>query len=110
MIDRNAYYLGFVARPQAFEGQSVELCFSEVIATKPLTIEEFDTPFVLDTETTFATGDWISVRGIYQNGAIHPTTLVRHQGFSDVSLSLMAGVAFVILVFDFRWLKRVFGR
>ncbi|MBN1995766.1 MAG: metal-dependent hydrolase [Anaerolineae bacterium] len=105
MIERNAYFLGFVLNPPAFEGQSVELCFSEVIVAEPLTIEEFDTPFVLDTPPTFAKGEWLSVRGIYQDGVIHPTTLIRHQGFSDVILSLAAIVAFGFLMFDFRDLK-----
>jgi hypothetical protein len=102
MIERNAYYLGLVTNPAAFEGQSVELCFSEVIATEPLTIEEFDTPFVLQTPAAFTIGEWVSVRGIYQDGAIRPTTLIRHHGFSDVSLSLVAIVAFGFLMFDFR--------
>jgi hypothetical protein len=100
MIERNAYYLGFVTSPAAFEGQRVELCFSEVITTEPLTIEEFDTPFILQTPATFTPGEWVSVRGIYQDGAIWPTTLIRHQGFSDVTLSLIAGVAFGFLMFS----------
>lgn len=99
MIERNAYYLGFVTNPVAFEGQSVELCFSEVIATEPLTIEEFDTPFILQAPATFTTGEWVSVRGIYQDGTIWPTTLIRHHGFSDVTLSLIAVVAFGFLMF-----------
>ena len=100
MIERNAYYLGFITSPAAFEGQRVELCFSEVIATEPLTIEEFDTPFILQTPATFTPGEWVSVRGIYQDSAIWPTTLIRHQGFSDVTLSLIAGVAFGFLMFS----------
>jgi hypothetical protein len=109
MIERNAYYLGFVTNPAAFEGESVELCFSEVIATEPVTIEEFDTPFVLQTPAAFSPGEWVSVRGIYQAGVIRPTTLIRHQSFSDVTLSLIAAVAFGFLMFDFRRL-RFFGR
>jgi hypothetical protein len=100
MVERNAYYLSFVTNPAAFEGQQVELCFSEVIATEPLTIEEFDTPFILQAPATFTTGEWVSVRGIYQDGAIWPTTLIRHQGFSDVTLSLIAVVAFGLLMFS----------
>jgi hypothetical protein len=99
MVERNAYYLGFVTTPAAFEGQRVELCFSEVIATEPLTIEEFDTPFTLQTLATFTIGEWVSVRGIYRDGVIWPTILIRHQGFSDVTLSLIAGVAFGFLMF-----------
>jgi hypothetical protein len=98
MIERNAYYLGFVTNSAAFEGQRVELCFSEVIATEPLTIEEFDTPFILQAPVTFTIGEWVSVRGVYQDGAIWPTTLIRHQGFSDVILSLIAVVAFGFLI------------
>jgi hypothetical protein len=105
MIERNAYYLGFVTNPAAFEGQSVELCFSEIVATSPPTIEEFDTQFILQTPTTIIQGEWVSVRGIYQNGVIRPTTLVHHQGFSDVTLSLIAAVVFVVLLFDVRYLE-----
>ena len=105
MIERNAYFLGFVTSPAAFEGQSVELCFSEIVATDPLTIEEFDTQFILQTPTTFTRGEWVSVRGIYQNESIRPTTLIHHQGFSDVTLSLIAAVVFVVLMFDVRYLK-----
>ena len=100
MIDRNAYYLGFVTNPVAFAGQMVELCYSEVVATQPVTIEEFDTPFLLETLPTLAAGEWVSVRGVYQNGVIQPETLVQHRGFSDVSLSLIAAVAFIFLVID----------
>lgn len=105
MIDSNAYYLGFIKQPEAFAGQSVELCFSEVIATDPPIIEEFDSPFELRTSETFRTGEWVSVRGIYENGVIRPAVLIRHRGFSDVSLSLIAAVVFVILIFDWKWLR-----
>ncbi|MBN1219452.1 MAG: metal-dependent hydrolase [Anaerolineae bacterium] len=107
MIEQNAYYLGFVANPSAFEGQSVELCFSEVIAAAPVTIEEFDTPFVLQTSEAFTPGEWVSVAGIYQDGVIQPTVLIRHRGFSDVVLSVIAAVVFVLLVVDGRILKRL---
>lgn len=100
MIQRNAYYLDFVTNPAEFEGKRVELCFSEVIGTDPLLIEEFDTPFVLHTSEPLATGEWVSVRGIYRDGAIDPQILVRHQGFSDVTLSLIAAVAFIFLILD----------
>lgn len=105
MIEQNAYFLGFVTNPVAFEGQSVELCFSEVVNTNPLTIEEFDTSFVVQAPPTYELGEWVSVRGIYRDSAILPTTLIRHQGFSDVMLSLAAAVVFVLLVFDIRYLK-----
>jgi hypothetical protein len=98
MIERNAYYLGFVTHPAAFEGQSVELCFSEVIAANPPTIEEFDAPFVLRTSAPLTVGEWISVRGIYEHGAIRPTTLIHHRGFADVNLSLVAAVVFAVLM------------
>jgi hypothetical protein len=107
MVERNTYYLGFVANPAAFTGQSVELCFSEVIAAAPVTIEEFDMPFVLQTSAVFTPGEWVSVRGVYQDGVIQPTVLVRHQGFSDVVLSLIAAVMFVLLVMDRQMLKRL---
>jgi len=107
MVGQNAYFLGFVTNPTAFEGQTVELCFSEVVNTNPLTIEEFDTSFVVQTSSTYDLGEWISVRGIYQNNAIWPTTLIRHQGFSDVTLSLVAAIAFVAVVLDRRYLKNL---
>jgi len=107
MIKQNAYYLGVVANPSAYEGQPIELCFSEVIATQPLTIEEFDTPFGLQSSQPLSLGSWVSVRGVYQNGAVRPTTLVRHQGFSDVGLSLAAAIAFGVLMIDARHLKMV---
>lgn len=94
MIDQNAYDLGFVTQPLAFEGQSVELCFSEIIATEPVTIEEFDVAFAIQTSEHFVKGDWLSIRGVYQDGHILPTTIVRHRGFSDVTLSLIAACAF----------------
>ncbi len=102
MIDRNAYYLDFVTNPAAFEGRVVELCFSEVIATVPPTIEEFDVPFVLQTPATFTQGEWLSVRGVFQNGSIRPALLVRHRAFSDVGLSLVAAVLFAFLMFDWK--------
>ena len=105
MIEQNAYFLGFVTNPITFEGHTVELCFSEVINADPLTIEEFDTPFVIQASPTYEPGEWVSVRGIYQDNAIWPTTLIRHQGFSDVTLSLVAAVVFILLVFDRRYLK-----
>jgi hypothetical protein len=100
MIQQNAYYLGFVANPMMFEGQEVELCFSEVIATRPATVEEFDVSFVLQTPALFTEGEWVSVRGIYRNGQIKPTILIRHSEFSDVSLSLIAALAFGLLMVD----------
>jgi hypothetical protein len=100
MIERNAYYLAFAANPTAFEGQSVELCFSEVIGENPVVIEEFDVSFPLDTAEPLQRGEWVSVRGLYQQGMIHPTRLVRHRGFTDVGLSLVAAGAFVLLIFD----------
>ncbi len=104
MIEQNAYFLGFVTNPAAFEGQSVELCFSEVINTDPLTIEEFDTSFVVQAPSTYELGEWVSIRGIYKDGAIWPETLIRHQGFSDVMLSLAAALVFILVVFDIRYL------
>ena len=107
MIDRNAYYLGFVANPEVYEGQIVEFCFSEIIADQPPTIEEFDTPFVLQTPSSLTQGEWVSMRGVYQEGIIRPTVLIRHRGFSDVGLSLIAAAAFGFLMVDGRQIKRL---
>jgi hypothetical protein len=109
MVQQNAYFLGFVTNPAAFEGQKVELCFSEVVNTNPLTIEEFDKPFVVQSPPIFTRGEWISVRGIYRDNAIRPTMVVRHRGFSDVTLSLAAAFVFGWMVFDKRYLN-VFRR
>jgi thiosulfate reductase cytochrome b subunit len=105
MVKQNAYFLGFVTNPAAFAGQSVELCFSKVVHANPLTIEEFDTSFVVRTSSMHKVGEWVSVRGIYEDSVIWPATLIRHQGFADVMLSLVAAVTFVILMFDSRYLK-----
>jgi len=107
MIDHNAYYLGFVANPEAFEGQTVEFCFSEIIASQPPTIEEFDTPFVLQTSSSLTQGEWVSVRGVYQQGSIEPTVLIHHRGFSDVGLSLIATVVFGFLMIDGQQMKYI---
>lgn len=110
MIEGNAYYLGFIRQPDAFAGQRVELCFSEVIATDPPIIEEFDSSFELHTAETLRTGEWVSVQGIYENGVIRPTILIQHRGFSDVSLSLIAAVVFIFLIFDGNGLRAVTRR
>ncbi len=102
MINQNAYYLALISQPAAFTGQVVELCFSEVIALEPVTVEEFDTPFELVTTETLRPGEWITVRGIYQDGQIQPTILIRHRAFSDVLLSLIAAVAFIFLMLPIR--------
>jgi len=106
MIEQNAYYLGFAVNPAAFEGQTVELCFSEVIATRPPTVEEFDRPFRLDDQTTgLNRGEWLSLRGVVQNGAIRPTKLIIHRDFSDLIVSLAAAVAFIFLMIDLETLR-----
>ncbi len=99
MIKANAYYLGFVANPAAFEGQPVELCFSEVLTAQPPVIEEFDRPFRLESPANLVPGEWVSVRGVYRQGVIRPVTLIHHQAFGDVSLSLVAVVGFLVLMF-----------
>jgi hypothetical protein len=103
LVQRNAYYLGFFANPSAWEGATVELCFSEIVAERPLMIEEFDTRLPLAFEDSsvsarvLAVGDWVSLRGVYRDGAIHPTVIDYHQKSSDVLLSALAGIAFVCL-------------
>jgi hypothetical protein len=103
VVARNAYQLGFFAEPGAWEGNAVNLCFSEIISTDPITVEEFDTHLVLApdgavaAERPLAVGDWVSLRGVYQDGAIHPTLFVRHSKTADVLLSGLAGFAFILL-------------
>lgn len=100
MIERNAYYLGFVTNPT--EGQPVAFCFSEVVETAPLTIEEFDRSFALDASADLSEGDWVSLRGVYQGGRIEPNILIQHAGFSDIPLSLVAGLVIGLLFFGDR--------
>ncbi|MEJ2556672.1 MAG: hypothetical protein P8186_10670 [Anaerolineae bacterium] len=103
LVAQDAYHLGFFADPPAWEGATVELCFSEIVTADPLTVEEFDTrlPLALDalnsTGRELSVGDWVSLRGVYRAGAIHPTLVVHHQKSSDVLLSALALAAFVIL-------------
>lgn len=103
LVERDAYHLRFFADPPAWEGATVELCFSEIVAADPLMVEEFDTrlPLAMDAspwnEGGLAVGDWVSLRGIYRNGAIHPTLIVHHSKTGDVWLSALAGVAFLLL-------------
>jgi hypothetical protein len=101
LVERNAYHLAFFADPPAWEEAAVELCFSEIVAANPLIVEEFDTRLRLATDEPLAVGDWVSLRGVYRDGAIHPTLIVHHQKSSDVLLSALAGGAFVLL-----WLPR----
>ena len=94
MIERNAYYLGFMINPGAFEGETVEFCFSKVVGVSPPVIQEFDRSFELSRSTPLRVGDWISVRGVYQEGVVEPVRLVYHHNFSDIYLSLVGAGAF----------------
>jgi len=105
LVERNAYYLAFFADPTAWQGATVELCFSEIVAADPPIVEEFDArlPIAAGPEgwpgdgRPLAVGDWVSLRGVYRDGALHPTLLVRHQKSSDLLLSALAGVVLVLL-------------
>ena len=105
LVERNAYYLAFFADPPAWQGATVELCFSEIVAADPPVVEEFDArlPIAAGPEgwpgdgRPLAVGDWVSVRGVYRDGALHPTLLVHHQESSDLLLSALAGVILVLL-------------
>jgi hypothetical protein len=105
LVERNAYYLAFFADPAAWQGATVELCFSEIVAVDPPVVEEFDTRLPIaggpsdwpGDDRPLAVGDWVSLRGVYQDGALHPTLLVRHQKSSDLLLSVLAGAIFVLL-------------
>jgi len=105
LVERNAYYLAFFADPPAWQGATVELCFSEIVAADPPVVEEFDArlPIAVGPEgwpgdgRPLAVGDWVSLRGVYRDGALHPTLLVRHQKSSDLLLSALAGVVLVLL-------------
>lgn len=92
MVEANAYYLGFVSDPAAFEGRRVELCYSQVISAEPAVVEEFDRQFELAAGLPLAPGEWVSVRGLYRAGVIEPEVIVRHRGFADVTVSLAAAV------------------
>jgi hypothetical protein len=105
LVERNAYYLAFFADPPAWQGVTVELCFSEIVAADPPVVEEFDARLPIAAgpqgwpgdERPLAVGDWVSLRGIYRDGALHPTLLVHHQKSSDLLLSVLAGAIFVVL-------------
>jgi hypothetical protein len=103
VVARNAYHLGFFADPTAWEGKVVQLCFSEIVSADPPVVEEFDTRLrlVFDEmpaiDANLTTGDWVSLRGVYRQGAVHPNLMVRHSKTSDLWLSALAGLAFVVL-------------
>ncbi len=105
LIGRNAYYLAVFSNPSAWQGATVELCFSEIVAADPPVVEEFDArlPIAAGPEgwsgdgRPLAVGDWVSVRGVYRDEALHPTLLVRHQKSSDLLLSALAGAILVLL-------------
>ena len=114
LVERNAYYLAFFADPPAWQGATVELCFSEIVAADPPVVEEFDTRLRIAAgperrqgdELPLAVGDWVSLRGVYRDGAIRPTLLVRHQKSSDLLLSALAGAAFALLWLPLRPYER----
>ncbi len=105
LVERNAYYLAFFADPPAWQGATVELCFSEIVAADPPVVEEFEARLPIatgpagwpDDRRPLAVGDWVSLRGVYRDGALHPTLLVHHQESSDLLLSALAGVILVLL-------------
>jgi hypothetical protein len=109
LVERNAYYLAFFADPAAWQGATVELCFSEIVAADPPVVEEFDARLPIAAgpegwpgdERPLAVGDWVSLRGVYRDGALHPTLLVHHQKSSDLLLSVLGGVIFVLLWLPF---------
>lgn len=103
MVRANAYYLGFVTHPAAFEGQPVELCYSEVISAEPVIIEEFDRRFELAPGPALAPGEWVSLRGLYRAGLIEPEMIVRHPGFADVTVSLVAAVMLGLILLRGRY-------
>jgi hypothetical protein len=87
-VDHNVHSLAFFRNPEAWQNRSVELCFSEVISTSPLAIQEFDKRFELMTTKELAVGQYVSVRGVYGDGKIYPTRLYTHAGFSEAWFSL----------------------
>jgi hypothetical protein len=105
LVERNAYYLAFFADPSAWQGATVELCFSEIVAADPPVVEEFDARLPIAAcpqgwpgdGRPLAAGDWVSLRGVYRDGALHPTLLVHHQKSSDLLLSALAGAICVLL-------------
>lgn len=100
LVAQNVHFLAFLTDPAAWQGQSVELCFSEVISTSPLTVEEFGRRFEVVTKQGLNLGERISMRGVYRDGKIYPTRLYVHRGFSEAWLSL-AGLAVLLVI----WLR-----
>jgi len=102
LVAQNVHFLAFFANPAAWEGRSVELCFSEVISTSPAEIEEFDRRFELVTTEDLSLGERVSVRGVYRDGKIYPTRMYIHRGFSEAWLSLI-GLAALLAI----WLRPI---
>ena len=82
---RPVHYLAFFADPPVVE---------EFDARLPIAASPQGWP---GDERPLKVGDWISLRGVYRDGTLHPTLLVHHQKSSDLLLSALAGAIFVLL-------------
>lgn len=100
MVDQNIEYLNFSRYPDKWQNKEVGLNFSEVISGNPLTIIERGVKIEVVTDEKFKKGDFISVKGIYENGKIHPDKLYKHRGLLKLWLSFPALILIIIL-----WIK-----
>jgi membrane-bound metal-dependent hydrolase YbcI (DUF457 family) len=98
LVNENVHSLAFLADPARWEGQTVDLCFSEVIGISPLSIKELGREFKLANTEGLRVGDQVSVRGTYRDRTIYPTRLYNHHGFSDAWISLIGLVALLAIL------------
>jgi hypothetical protein len=102
LITQNAYGLAFIQHPESFNGNTVELCVSEVVKDSPLTIEEFDRPFILHSTESVPKGAWLSVRGVYRDGLIQPSLIFPIERSYDPILSI-GGFLFLVIYWMGSW-------
>lgn len=98
IVNQNVHFLAFFANPAAWQGRSVDLCFSEVVSTSPVAVMEFGRYFELVTTEDVPVAERVSVRGLFRDGRIYPTRLQIHRGFSEAWLSLAGLVALLALL------------
>jgi hypothetical protein len=106
----NVGYIVFHDYPERFEGQEVAIHFSEVVSAEPLIIKEDKLRFEVLTDQKFQVGDWISVRGIYSRGKIHPLKIKLESGIKKFWISLIGLILFPFIWFGAPSQWPVFGR
>ena len=100
LVANNIHYLDFFTQPTEWENQQVEFCFSEVVSSNPVVVEEMGQRFQVVTAERLEKGEWISMRGVYRGGKVYPTMILEHKGFFEIWISLAGLVAFVTIWFN----------